>query len=895
MRIKTTLRKLVLISVLNLIFNFNIFPYVYHSHCADKNCINLTLLNQYLINKSDIELDKVLQIAADFFQINIVEKKINGQDVYIKIEKKSTINKIVIQGNNTYKSSYLLEKLNIDLEKDYFENIRTKLEKDLILFYSNNGFIDTVVTFDLKKNRNKNTLFIKIKEGVKLTIRNIHINILGSISKKTIFNILDLKKGEIASKENYNKNIRELSKYLFDHNYFSKRISKAEFIIDDKKVDINVDIETGPIINFLIEGDNILDGKETLFNVLDINDSNIIVLGYYDNLKNKLLKYYKDNGYINATIDVYDYVTFGRNSLNIIFNVKAGSKFYISSLNINSGQISLNKSIESYLKTNYPEFFKYLNKEKMEGIDAVVKSYLEDLGYLNVKTYPLVYEKNSKNTFKISLKIEEGFQAKIRKINFYGSTLLTKEDLEKKIDIRENEIFSLSKIKLVLRKLTDFYINRGFANFKIIEDNLINISKDLRFVDIDLKIIEGEKYYFGDIYVLGNTVSKDKVILRELDFKKGEIFNATKLNLAEKRLVSLGLFRDLNIVILDKEANVKDVLIKVAEKNRGVYEIGFGYKTDIGINVSSSITYNNINGSNNRVSLDALINSKLSEATYHFLEYTIGLSYFIPYFLDFPFDVRIASQIKKEDLIYYGEKRTNLSLYFEKTFGKNKIVLRNSIDNINTIMFDDVTEIQADTNYWKYTFRQSYFLDDRNSIFNPSSGYYLNIFAEYGKAFSVDTSNTYIKLVDRFRNYIELDKGFILYSTVNFGALFGLYGDELLLDERFFMGGTDSLRGYKRNFINDYIRNIDKQYFYTGSVELRKDLFMNLIGVGFFDFGDLNSNISDFNTPLLTAGLGIRLNFEVAYLSFEYGRLLNKDMRFDTKDNGRFHLSIGAY
>ena len=180
---------------------------------------------------------------------------------------------------------------------------------------------------------------------------------------------------------------------------------------------------------------------------------------------------------------------------------------------------------------------------------------------------------------------------------------------------------------------------------------------------------------------------------------------------------------------------------------------------------------------------------------------------------------------KKQDLTDYGERDFNLSFYFEKTIGYNSFILMNSIQRIN--VFD--APIPADNNdYWKYSIRQTYKLDTRDSFFSPNGGLYFVTYGEWGRSLTSAVVSNYLKVAEQARLYIRIFKNWTLVPSFNSGYIKGLSGESILLEERFALGGMDSIRGYREGIINDLTPQIGSQYFYTSSVELRRKLFWKL-------------------------------------------------------------------
>ena len=77
-----------------------------------------------------------------------------------------------------------------------------------------------------------------------------------------------------------------------------------------------------------------------------------------------------------------------------------------------------------------------------------------------------------------------------------------------------------------LNSILEFYKEKGYRDARIIVDSVIT-NKNRISINIDLE--EGNKYYFGDINFLGNTVYTDNQLLRVLGLSKGDTYNGVLL------------------------------------------------------------------------------------------------------------------------------------------------------------------------------------------------------------------------------------------------------------------------------------------------------------------------------------------------------------------------------
>ena len=124
-------------------------------------------------------------------------------------------------------------------------------------------------------------------------------------------------------------------------------------------------------------------------------------------------------------------------------------------------------------------------------------------------------------------------------------------------------------------------------------------------------------------------------------------------------------------------------------------------------------------------------------------------------------------------------------------------------------------------------------------------------------------------------------------------------GSTLPIDERFYLGGMYSLRGFKTR---DVSPKDEEGYSYGGNkyyqfnAEVWRPLFeenISIRGVLFFDMGQVFDDGEAFGSadPRMTAGAGIRLYTPLGLLRLETGYKLNKK---DGEDPYRMEFSIGS-
>ena len=185
-----------------------------------------------------------------------------------------------------------------------------------------------------------------------------------------------------------------------------------------------------------------------------------------------------------------------------------------------------------------------LNKGKVvnENLITTTKNYIENKykkdGFYNTKVnINTVKDTSTVNSVNMLVSIDKGEKVKIQKIDFVGNTKISDKALRKAmkdtkqknpIRILKASKFIKDKYKTDLEKVISAYKEKGYRDARIISDS-VTFDKEKNALSIKINVEEGNKYYFGDIKFLGNTVYTDQGLSRVLGVKKGETYNGVLL------------------------------------------------------------------------------------------------------------------------------------------------------------------------------------------------------------------------------------------------------------------------------------------------------------------------------------------------------------------------------
>ena len=152
-----------------------------------------------------------------------------------------------------------------------------------------------------------------------------------------------------------------------------------------------------------------------------------------------------------------------------------------------------------------------------------------------------------KNRIKLSVEIDEGESASLRKINIVGNKLLSDEEILDEFKLKEKNWLSVfsrgsgysrENLRGDLETLESIYKNKGYLKFDIDSTN-ISISKNKKDIFITIKVIEGEVYKVSEVKLAGDLEDKEVFVRSLIGIPVNEIYIEGLLKATEDRITNL--------------------------------------------------------------------------------------------------------------------------------------------------------------------------------------------------------------------------------------------------------------------------------------------------------------------------------------------------------------------
>lgn len=565
-------------------------------------------------------------------------------------------------------------------------------------------------------------------------------------------------------------------------------------------------------------------------------------------------------------------------------------------------------------------------ERRIEEDRVALARYCRDQGLLDSRVwFKSVSFDDDREEATLVFAVEEGEPWTLGEVQVVGGETLAEREgiLALAADLVPGQRWIRADAERVVRRMEDEARRQGFSEVRIELEPIPRAEG--RVQDLRIAVVEGRRSTLRFIEVSGNTVTRDKVVLREFTVAPGEPLDSGAVAKSVRRALDTQYFTSVVPVTKDTDqADRKDVEIRVEENPRtSQFRIGFGISSDTGLFATVSLTFRNFDIGDVPSTLGEIGEGRAFKGAGQTLQITAmpgtdyssyRLAFTEPWFMDQPLSTGFDVYATKSSLFNYDEERVGGSVFLERRWllaGKDlddlyTLGLRPRIESITV---EDVDE-DAPPNAWA--------LEGQNGVHSLALEFGWRrldqeLVAERGWKVTATTEFMGGPLgadFDVFKNSAEVVRVITLFKdaderahTMRFragaGLAWGYDDEETPLVERWFAGGASglgSVRGYEygglgphgvgnpetqpnrvRNSIEDNRGEpMGGEALLVGSVEYGFPLWSDVLrGAFFVDAGNLQNSTGSLTEDWRVAvGFGLLVKvpfFGQVPLRFDFG------------------------
>ena len=696
----------------------------------------------------------------------------------------------------------------------------------------------------------------------------------------------------------------------------SVSLDHTDYLKDQNRVRPTIQANGGPKVKIETSGAKVSKSKlEEYVPVFDEGTVNrdLLVAGV-----SNLRDYFQNRGYFDVHVDfntknidpdneVIQYVI-GLGERHKVVRVDLQGNHYFKTTDLREHMFLQPKGVIRLRHGRYSDGFA---KRDVDALEALYK----DNGFRDAKVIitPQDDYLGKKGAVRALVTIEEGAQYTVAGVSLDGVMKLDKAQITRKLASSPGQPFSETNVSLDRTFVLNQYHDIAYPDAAF--DWRLTPGPGPHEVSLRYFVTEGEPRYVRDVLFSGLSHTRRSLLNRSVLLKPGDPLSWTDMGEMQRRLYDLGVFDRVDMGIQNPNGDVQNkyVLYHLTEGHR--YYVGVGFGAEFARIGGSQSSLNNPGGAAgfaprgdfevSRNDMFGLGHSLNFKSRYSTLDRRVSLDYSIPHYRDVAGrNITITALYDNtRDVLTFIGRRLEGSIQLSKKLGKantqlfrytwRDVQVDQSTLKINPQLIP-LTAQPARLGILSTTFVQ----DRRDDPVNAHRGIYNSLDLGVVEHYFGGNKN-FLRFLGRNSFYKKITGDVIIASNTEFGWIhpFSVTPgvgplDYVPLPERFFGGGSTSMRGFPdnqagpRDLITGFPIGGNGLFFH--STELRFPLAgENVEGVLFHDLGNVYSSVSDisfrvhqngitdFDYMVHAAGFGIRYRTPVGPVRVDLAYSIN--------------------
>ena len=595
-----------------------------------------------------------------------------------------------------------------------------------------------------------------------------------------------------------------------------------------------------------------------------------------------IVRRYMEKGRILASVDLVEGDKPGDN--RVVFNITEGPIVRVSKIEFVGNTFEPDAVLKTHVDSTQqflglPLGAKYIADEVDHDVKKL-EEYYRSFGFFDVVVRREVRWEEDQRHVRVIFHIHEGMRYKVSNVDVVRNKVMDRKELLDMAKLKSGEVYNKLNSDATKNRFQAAYGYRGF-NPTIIE-RVAYREQEPGKVDVFYEFEEKpEPSRVGQVYVVGNTVTRENVIRRQLGLYPGQIFEYPNLKVAEANLARLNIF-EMNaeqgirptVTILDPDSNdiYKDVLVSVQEARTGSLLFGIGVNSDAGLTGSIVLNERNFDimrpptswddllsgrawrGAGQELRIEAVPGTQLQRYTATFRE---------PSLFDSPYSLTTSGyfydRIYNEDVEQRLGTRITVGRQLSRYWAVSGGLRVENVGIHNVPFFAPEAYQEVVGNNFLVGFRGDVTFDTRDSFLRPTEG--TKVTAGFEQVLGDFTYPIFtIEGNEYFTTWQRADGSgkHVLAAR----SVLGIAGSHTPVYDRFYAGGFSSMRGFEFRGVGPSINGfkVGGDFMWLNSLEYQIPIKANdaIYFVGFIDTGTVEPTIGIDNYRV-AAGVGMRI------------------------------------
>ncbi|HYW69349.1 MAG TPA: outer membrane protein assembly factor BamA [bacterium] len=288
-----------------------------------------------------------------------------------------------------------------------------------------------------------------------------------------------------------------------------------------------------------------------------------------------------------------------------------------------AGNESLDSSdLEKVMETKEDRWWRtdaFFDREVLEEDLLSIAARYREAGYIDAVAtgYETEYVEDGERVI-LTITVDEGGLYTVAGVEWIGASEFAVEALDELTKIEVGKVYEPPAAETTIRSAYDWYGERGYIHARIFKVEDVEDDYQLR---LQFHVDEADPAHIGQIHIVGNERTKEKVIRRELVVSPGDLYQTSEIIASQRKIANLGFFNGPMVEFTDStDPNDIDLVFTVEERQTGRAGVGVSHTSEKGITGFIELTEGNLFGNGQYMDLKWEFGKQNSEIVLGFTE-----------------------------------------------------------------------------------------------------------------------------------------------------------------------------------------------------------------------------------------------------------------------------------
>ncbi len=259
---------------------------------------------------------------------------------------------------------------------------------------------------------------------------------------------------------------------------------------------------------------------------------------------NQIQELYREKGYDLASVSLLEGGNHGDSK--IVIEIFEGPKAKVTAINFKGNTFASAATLKTHIntRTSILGLFGRYDADMLENDRQKLVDYYYANGYFEAKVAPVTRSREQPGELELTFVISEGTQYTVRNVIIEGNRRIKTEALRQDLELLSGKPFVMATRDADKNRMLVQYYEKGCIDAQITCEPRFTDRPGV--VDLLYSIEEREPFTLGELVIVGNDRTKDKVIRREAvmaGLLPGEVLDRNRIELFRRRLQRLGYFQ----------------------------------------------------------------------------------------------------------------------------------------------------------------------------------------------------------------------------------------------------------------------------------------------------------------------------------------------------------------